>query len=242
MPRRLRSVTMPAKKKEFVGRSDEQILPLTDVISSLDSIRAYRRRSSRDIDEKFRKLGGMGYPEARKIWNQVEDDIDRIVDMPMQIPAVPSMIRLTYMLRLMGRMFLILLVVVIAARFVKAWQSSLGELLGDNMWFLIFVVVGSLVGINGEMVVDFMIRRKIIKYEKSSEEKYRKNVDAVKKATQGLIDRLAKELERSQKDRADFSFQLFFDDYDGIEVVSSKTPRSLFVFKRDFKVFKAVVK
>jgi len=184
----------------------------------------------------------MGYSDLGKLWWNVEDDVKRIVDMPLQIPSVPSMIRLHFGLRLAGRIFLILLVIGIAARFVRAWRSSLGELLGHNMWYLIFVVVGSIVGINGEIIVDFMIRRKVIKYERASEEKYKENVEALKKATQTVIDRLAREIEHGQKKREDFPFHLFFDDYDDIEIVATKTPKSMFVFKRSYKVYTAIVK
>lgn len=233
---------MPAKKKGVVSRRDDQIIPLTDVITSLDGVRAYRRRNSQGLDEKFQRLGSMGYSELGKIWWQVEDDVKRIVDMPMQIPRVAAMIRLNYALRLVGRIFMILLVIGFAARSIRAWRSSLGELLGHNMWFLIIVIVGSIVGINGEIVTDFLIRRKVIEYERASEEKYKENVEAVKKATQTVMNRLAREIKVSQKDRGDFPFHLFFDDYDGIEVVSVKTPKSMFVFKRSYKVFTAVVK
>ncbi|MGQ9586784.1 MAG: hypothetical protein ACUVT7_00150 [Thermoplasmata archaeon] len=232
---------MPAKKAPVV-RKDEQITPLTDVITSLDSVRAYRRRSSQNLREKFERLGGMGYPELRKLWWAIEDDVGTIVDMPMDVPRVPAMIRLNFYLRLVGRIFFILLVIVLAARLVRAWRPYLGGLFGESVWVVIIVVIGSVGALNAEVVVDYLIRRKIVRYEAETEQKYAKQVASLKKATQTVIDQLAREVKRSNKDAKDFPFHLFFDDYDGIEVISTKTPRSMFVFKKRFKIYTAVVR
>ncbi len=232
---------MPAKKAPVV-RKEEQITPLTDVITSLDSVRAYRRRSSQNLREKFERLGGMGYPELRKLWWAIEDDVGTIVDMPMQVPRVPTMIRFNFVLRLVGRIFFILLVIVLASRLVRAWRPYLGGLFGENIWVVIIVVAGSVGALNAEVVIDYLIRRKIVRYEAETEKRYSKQVASLKKATQTVIDQLAKEVKRSNKDAKTFPFHLFFDDYDGIEVTATKTPRSMFVFKKRFKIYTAVVR
>lgn len=232
---------MPGKRKAVVVRREEQITPLTDVISSLDSMRAYRRRAGQNLEAKFERLGGMGYPELRKMWWDIEDDVKRIVEMPLEIPRIPLLIRLNLYLRLVGRIFFILLVVVMASRLVPAWRPYLGPVLGDKLWFLIFVVVGGVAALNGEMVIDYIIRRRIVRYEKETERKYAKNVTSLKNATQKVINQLRREVKAGQRDPSDFTFKLFYTDYDGIEVTSSKVPRSMVLFKRKFQVHTARV-
>lgn len=233
---------MPARRKEPVVRRDDQIIPLTDVVTCLDSVRAYRRRSSLGLDEKFQRLGSMGYPDLGKLWWQIEDDVKKIVEMPLKIRGVAGMIRLNFALKLAGRLFFILLVIVIAARFVRAWRSVLWDVFGNNLWFLILVVVGSIGAMNGEVITDYLIRRRVVRYERETEAKYAGQVASLKKAAQTVIDRLAREVKHAGKDPASFPFHLFFDDYDGIEVVGAKIPRSLLVFKRKFKIYSAIVK
>lgn len=231
---------MPGKKGA-VARSEEQIVPLTDLITSLDSLRGYRRRSSQNLDEKFRRIGGMGYPDLRKLWGDIEDDVKAIVDMPLKIPSVPGLIRLNYYLRLTSRIFFILLVIVLATRIVRAWRPLAGDI-GQNIWLLIAVVLGSVIAMNGEVMVDYMIRRKVIAYEKETEQRYSRNVLKLKRATQTVIDRLGKEIRQGRMDPKDFPFYVFYDDYDGIEVIGTKTPRSMLIFKKKYKVYTAVSK
>ena len=231
-----------SKKKDTVVRSNEQLIPLTDIITSLDSVRAYRRRSSQNLDEKFKRIGGMGFPDLRRLWPGIEGDVKTIVDMPLNIPGVPRLIRLNYALRLLGRIFFILLVVVLAARLVRAWRPLLGEALGDNLPLLIVIVLGAVISMNGEVVADYVIRRRVVEYESLTEERYKKHVNRVKGATQTVIDRLAEDTKQSKKDPKDFPFHLFFDDYDNIEVIQEKVPRSMLIFKRKFKVYTAIVK
>jgi len=232
---------MPSKKKGAVARSDEQIVPLTDLITTLDSVRAYRRRSSQNLEEKFRRLGEMGYSDLRKLWWEIEDDVNTIVDMPLKIPRVPRLIRLNLYLRLTSRLFFILLVIVLATRIVRAWRPLVGDF-GQNIWLLIVVVLGSVFAMNGEVVVDYLIRRKVVQYEKETEQRYSKNVLKLKKATQTVIDRLVGEVGQGRKDPRDFPFYVFYDDYDRIEITASKTPRSMFIFKKKYKVFTAIPK
>lgn len=233
---------MPSKKKGTVVRSDEQLVPLTDLITSLDSVRAYRRRGSQNLEEKFKRVGGMGYSDLRRLWHGIEGDVKAIVDMPLNIPEVPRLIRLNYALRLVGRLFFIMLVILLAARLVRAWRSVLGEALGGNLPLLISVVIGAVVAMNGEVIIDYIIRRKVVDYETRTEDRYKKHVNKVRDAVQTVIDRLARESKQSRKDPSELPFHLFFDDYDNIEVISEKTPRSMLIFKRKFKVYTAIVK
>lgn len=232
---------MPAKKAP-VARREEQIKPLTEVITSLDSMRAYRRRSGQNLEEMFSRLGGMGYPELRKIWWDIDEDVRDIMEMPLKVPRVPLLIHLNLYLKIIGRVFLIVLVLILAGRLVRIWEPVLGELFGDRLWLLILVAVGGLVAINGEVVVDYIIRRRIVRYEEESKQEYAEHVENLKQAAQKVISQLVREVRHARKDPGEYPFFLFFDDYEGIEVTKVKTPRSMGIFKRKFSVFTAIPK
>lgn len=232
----------PAQRKAPIQRRDEQILPLTDVISSLDSLRAYRRRSSIGLDEKFRRLKGMGYSELGRLWGDIKDAVEEIVEMPLRIPGVPRLIRLHAYLRLAAVLFMILFVIVFAALFVRAWRTTLGDLLGDQLWLFLLVVIGTVVTFNGAAVVDYRIRRRIIRYEEETQARYAASVAQLKRGAQAAISQLVREVGQADKDPGQFPFELFFTDYEGVEVVETKTPRVLLLFKKKFQVYTAIPK
>lgn len=222
-----------------VDPETEQLNRLTDLITCLDSIRGYRRRSSVNLDKKFEALKGRAAGQANKIWKEVQPDVDRIVDMPAQIPRVPAMIRMNHYLRIASRIFLILFAIILGAFFVSAYRPYLGFF--REVWFFAFVIFGLVITTYGAIALDYRIRRKVVKFENETIEKYKKNVEKVAKACQRLIDILRDEIRRGRKDPYNFPVKLFYDDYDGIKVIDSFYPRALLFFKQKFKVYIAIV-
>ncbi|MEM4262544.1 MAG: hypothetical protein QXY98_02260 [Thermoplasmata archaeon] len=217
----------------------EQLNRLTDLITCLDSIRGYRRRSSVGLDKKFEALKGRSASQATKIWKEVQPDIDRIVNMPTEIPGVPTMIRMNHYLRIASRIFLILFAIILGAFFVSAYRPYLGFF--REVWFFAFVILGLVITTYGAIALDYRIRRKVVKFENETMDKYEKNVEKVARACQRMIDILRDEIRRSRRDPYDFPVKLFYDDYDGIKVTDSFYPRSLLFFRQKFKVYIAIV-
>jgi hypothetical protein len=90
--------------------------------------------------------------------------------------------------------------------------------------------------------MDFLIRRRIVRYEMATEDQYSKHVARLKIATQKVITVLEREIKRLKKNPNDFPIMLFFPDYDKITVIRTRTPRSMGIFKKKFKVYTAIVK
>lgn len=225
--------------RKSIAPEIEQLNRLTDLITCLDSIRGYRRRSSINLDEKFDALRGRAAEQAIKIWKGVKPDVERIVDMPARIPGVPAMIRANHYLKIASRVFLILFAIIIGAFFVPAYRPYLGFF--RELWFFAFVIFGLLLTTYGAIALDYRIRRKVIKFENETIAEYEKNVQKVAKACQRLIDILSDEIRRARKDPYDFPIKLFYDDYNGIKVIDSFYPRTMLFFKQKFKVYLATV-
>jgi hypothetical protein len=91
------------------------------------------------------------------------------------------------------------------------------------------------------IALDYRIRRKVVQFEKETIDRYEKNVQKIARACQRLIDLLRDEIRRTRKDPYDFPIRLFYDDYDGIQIIDSFNPRIMLFFKQKFKVYVAIV-
>jgi|GEM_PF-5457406 Holliday junction resolvase RusA-like endonuclease len=222
-----------------IDAETEQLNRLTDLITCMDSIRGYRRRSSVALGDKFGALKGRAASQANKIWKEVKPDVDRIVDMPLQIPGIPTMIRMNHYLRISSRIFLIFFAIIVGAFFVPAYRPYLG--LFRELWFFSFVILGLVITTYGAIALDYRIRRKVVQFEKETIDRYEKNVQKIARACQRLIDLLRDEIRRTRKDPYDFPIRLFYDDYDGIQIIDSFNPRIMLFFKQKFKVYVAIV-
>lgn len=224
--------------------SEDPETSLARCIVLCDDIRAYRRKDVEMIDAQFSALKKSRYSEYYDMWVKARPSAERIVDMPLKIPGVKSLIRWVSLLKLVNKAFLILVVLFIAFQLVPIWRRSLGSefLGGTGLYLLIGTVLVVVVTLNIVSLLDYRIRRKIIAYEEETMDKYAPAREKMRECVSRMMKSLARETKRSGRDPNYYALVLYFDDYDNIEVVDKWRPRSLGIFKKSYNHYHVIPK
>jgi hypothetical protein len=231
---------MPKKKHKEL----DPVSQLAQCIALLDDTRAYRRKNVERIDEAFAALKKTRFKEHYDMWVKARPAAEKIVDMPMKIPGVQGMISSLAWIKVANRVGLIVLIVFLAIQIVPVWRRMLGPHPFGGNAFLYTVIVALIVVIamNYASVVDYRIRKKVIKYEAETKDLYAPEREKMKDCVGKMMKSLAKEANRSGTNPEYYKLVLYFDDYDNIKVVNQWRPKVMFVFKKSYSHFEVLPK
>ena len=227
------------KKKE-----EDPVTTLARCIVILDDIRAYRRKDVEQIEALFSELKKSRFKEHYDMWIKARPYAEKIVDMPLKVEGVRSMIRTLAWVKVATRVALIALVFFIAMLLVPAWEKVLGPhpFGGNGFLYASVAVVVMVVMMNVGQVIDYRIRKKIIAYEDATVDEYKPAREKMKDSVDKMMFTLARESIRKDVNRSDFGLVLYFDDYDHIEVVKQWKPKSIGLFKKSYNHYQVLPK
>lgn len=223
---------------------DDPETSLARCIVLLDDIRAYRRKEIEQIETQFGALKKSRFSEFYDMWVKARPYAEKIVDMPSMVPGVKRLIQAISWLKLLNKVFLILVVLFISFQIVPLWRSSLGAdfVSGLGLYILIGSVLVVIATLNIVSLLDYRTRRKIIAYEEETMDKYAPAREKMKEAVSRMLKALARESKRSGRDPNYFALVLYFDDYENLEVVDKWRPRSLGLFKKSYNHYHIIPK
>jgi len=229
------------------GRKQTEDNPETALarcIVLLDDIRAYRRKDIDQIDAQFEVLKKSKFKDHYDTWVKVRPAAEKIVDMPMKVPGAPKLIKTIGWMKVVNKIFLIFLVLFAAFQIVPIWRRTLGQdfLSGTGLMVTIAFVVLVVISLNVVTLLDYRIRKKIIKFEDETSDEYAPAREKMKEAVSKMMKSLAREVARSKKSPDYYGLVLYFDDYENIEVVDKWHPKSMMVFKKSYNHFQVVPK
>ncbi len=230
---------MPRKKKE-----EDPISTLARGIVLLDDLRAYRRKDVERVDEVFSELKKTRFRDHYDAWVKARPHAEKIVDMPLRVPGVERMIQKLAWLKVINKIFLIVLVVFVAILIVPVWRNMLGpEPLGGHAFTYAIIVATFVVAVmNISTLIDYKIRRKIVAFESQTMGEYASSRDKMKETVNKMLRSLGKEAHRTGVNPADLAIVLYFDDYEGIQVVKQWRPKSLGIFRKSYSHYQVIPK
>jgi len=231
---------MPKKKQKEI----DPVSQLAQCITLLDDTRAYRRKDVERIDEAFAALKKTRFKEHYDMWVKARPAAEKIADMPLKIPGVPRMIRALAWIKVANRVGLIVLIGFLAIQIVPVWRRVLGQhpFGGHAFLYSMIAVMIVVIAMNCATVVDYRIRKKIIRYEAETKDLYAPQREKMKECVGKMMKSLAKEANRSGKNPEYYKLVLYFDDYENTKVVNQWRPKVMFVFKKSYSHFEVVPK
>ncbi len=196
------------------------------------------------IEDQFAPLKKSRYKDVYDMWVKARPSAEKIIDMPARIPRVPSLIRAIGWLKVANRVFMIILILLIAFQIVPVWRRTLGHefLSGPGLIMLLSFILLVVISLNISSVLDYRVRKRIIAYEDSTMDEYASARDKMKEGVNKMMRSLAREVSRTKTDPNYYGLVLYFDDYDNIEVVDKWRPRSLGIFKKTYNHYQVVPK
>ena len=225
-------------------KEEDSETTLARCIVLLDDIRAYRRKDTEQIEAQFVPLKKSRYKDIYDMWVKVRPSAEKIVDMPAKIPGVPSLIRAIGWMKVANRVFMIILILLIAFQIVPVWRRTLGHefLSGSGLMLLISFVLLVVVSLNVVTFLDYRVRKKIIAYEEATMDEYAPAREKMKDGVSKMMRSLAREVGRTKTDPDYYGLVLYFDDYDNIEVIDKWRPKSMGLFKKSYNHYQVVPK
>lgn len=231
---------MPKKKQKEI----DPVSQLAQCITLLDDTRAYRRKDVERIDEAFADLKKTRFKEHYDMWVKARPAAEKIADMPLKISGVERMIRTLAWTKVANRVGLIVLIGFLAIQIVPVWRTVLGRhpFGGHAFLYSMIAVLIVVIAMNYATVMDYRIRKKVIKYEAETQDLYAPQREKMKECVGKMMKSLAKEANRSGKNPEYYKLVMYFDDYDNTKVVNQWRPKVMFVFKKSYSHFEVLPK
>jgi hypothetical protein len=231
----------------FGRRREKEEDPLTTLarcIVLMDDARAYRRKDVEEIEKVFSRLKRSRFKEHYDQWVKVRPSVERILDMPVKVKGVKEMIRNLAWLKVVNRIFLIVLVVFAAVLIVPAWRNVLGDrpFGGNAMLYTGIAVALVVLSLNLATFMDYRIRKRIVAYEEATMDEYAPSRDKLKDFVDKMLRTLAREAERAKVDPNSWGMVLYFDDYGHIKVVKQWRPKSVGLWKKSYHHYQVIPK
>lgn len=213
----------------------EKLENLCQLILYLDSVRAFRRIEPELIRESFQRMGSKEFTD---MWKNIRHDVEKIAYNPiMEIQGLPTLLRLHAYLKLFAPLSSIFMVLALAANLHPPERLPIPLPPLFREWITLTIAVAFSITIMIALVlVDYSIRRKIIKYEEEHVEKFGLGKERIKIVIEKLVKKLAEELKRSNEDPEKYKMILFFK-YDGLEVVKEHRGK---ILKRRYPLYEVI--
>jgi len=220
--------------KPMQNKRKEKLDNLCQLILNLDSVRAFRCVKPELIRESFQNLGSS---ELTRMWKTIRHDVEKIAYQPMEIKGLPKLMRLVAFLRLLTPILMILMILALASQLVyaKILPIPIRAILGNWATVVVTVTIFSCATI-AFIMVDYTIRRRVIRYEEKHEEKFSRGRERIKNVIQKLIVKFAEELKRSGEDPNNYKMILFYK-YEGLMVIKESRGR---ILKRNYPLYTAI--
>jgi len=210
----------------------------------MDDVRAYRRKDIKDIEKVLSRLKRSRFKEHYNQWIKARSSVERILDMPLKVKGVKEMIRNLAWLKVVNRIFLIVLVVFAAMIIVPAWRGVPGDrpFGGDAMLYTGIVLALVVLSLNLATFMDYRIRKRIVAYEEAAVEEYAPARAKLKEFVDKMLGTLAREADRAKVDLSNWGMVLYFDDYEHITVVKQLQPKSVGFWKKPYRRYQVIPK
>lgn len=189
-------------------KKQEDLKDLCLLISQLDGLRVFQRVKPEIIKDAFEKMKSK---DLEREWKKIRHDVEEIVYLPTKIQGLGTLVTLATILKLL-----------IPASLIFVFLA--------RVHFIVIITLAITIP-NVFIITDFIIRRKIAKYEEKHKEKFSKGKERIKEVTQRLILELMKKVKRSGGDPADYKIKLLFKDYKGIKIIKESRGR---IFKKKY--------
>lgn len=210
---------------------EEELDALRYLIAQLDSLRAFRRVSPETVKASFMQVKSKDLAQE---WAHIKKDVEKMAYMPLEIPRIPTLMKLALILKFIFPLSLIPGFLIFMSRFLLKSGGISFQL--DERMFILILVVPLIVG-QSSLLLDFTIRRKIANYEGRHPEKFSVKRKKLKAVTQKAIKKLVERIERRGEDPANHKLTLYFNDYENIKIIKKSRGR---IFKRKYYKYTAI--
>lgn len=209
------------RKREVDKLSDLYYLAV-----QLDSIRAFRRVGTEKIESAFQRINSTG------VWRKIKSDVEEIVYLPNTIPGLLRLTKIVMTLKTLFPTCFIFIILALLIRFgvIPIPAPALSYVL---IFFAIFVMFSF-------VALDFIIRRRIAKYEEEHPAMQSKEKEHIRDIVQELIKELLKEIRSRGEDPGRYKMRLFHKDYRGIRIIKEYRERIFGIFKRKYSIYLAI--
>jgi hypothetical protein len=215
----------------FIGlsnkRTNEKLSQFHYLISQLDSLRAFRRVDPAKLENSVEKTN------AASLWNRIRPGVERIAFLPDSIPGLSKLIRISATLRLLFPLCFF--------SFFLAILIRVGIFALTSVYLFNIFLFGPLIIMVSFVAVDFMIRKKVARYEKEHPDLHIEEKDQIKKAVDELILNFIREMKLYKENPDQYQMRLYFNDYRGTRVISERREKIFGVFKRSYSTFTTIL-
>ncbi len=207
-----------SRKREIDKLSDLRYL-----ILQLDSIRAFRRARTKGLDDSFERIN------STSMWKKIRHDVEGIIYFPNTISGVLSLIKIVATLR---AFFPFCLGLMIFALLIRLGFIPMVPL---TVFYILFVLPVLIMG--AFVSVDFIIRRKVAKYEGEHPAMQNEEKEHIKAVIEELITKLLKEIKSRGENPGDYRMKLFHGDYKGVMIIKERREKIYGIFKRKYSTY-----
>lgn len=207
----------------FQKKTNETLDQYHYLISQLDSVRAFRRVDPSKLENSVNKTN------AANVWSRIRPGLEKIAFLPESLPGLGNLIRIAATLRLLFPLCFF--------SFILALLIRVGIFALHNVFLFNLFLFGPLVIMFSFIVVDFIIRKKVARYEEEHPALHVKEKDQIKNAVEELIIKFIREMKLYKENPDRYQMKLYFNDYRGTTVINEHREKIFGVFKRKYSTF-----
>lgn len=213
--------------------SKERIELILKILQILDDFSVLKRTNLEIVDNLVNKINDI---KIKNLWKKYRKIGVKIVYFPYKIPKVLLLIKIKEIFRILLPLSLIYVLLVfgyiVHQNIYPKWLSFLG----NPIYLLVVLIFSSIIGI-GIILIDYFIRKIIIKFEENHKNVLSKYQKKMKEGAQELIN-LLKEMLKSNYGNEKFKciIDLWHNDYKGIKLIKTRRAKVLF-FSTNYNIY-----
>lgn len=204
----------------------ETLKELHFLIRQLDSICAFRRTGTAALEASFQRVN------LTNTWEKIKPDVETIAFYPNTIPEIFRLVKSVAFLRALFPICFL--------SFILSVLMMIGIIPVSNKFVSLFFLFLPIMVMIAFILIDFTIRRKIVKHEKEQPNLHSEEKGRIKKVIEELIMKLSKRIKKQRESPSNYKMRLFYDDYKGIEILKRKRESVYGIFKKKYFTYIAV--